>query len=764
MYSQNVIVCALVAAAGTSASSAGVFTWIGGTSGSWNDPANWAGPGGLYPRLVGDTVTISGSLDSATLDSNTALGHLNVLDGAAVYSGGNSLFVDGDVNLIGTSSSVSVTDTPALRDFDADNLLISGGVLAMYGGLAQIDESLTIDSPSGGAVLGVGTIEMNSTTGNLIVGKGGLWALGGSGPATTLFIDRTDSSTSRLDMSHPDADIIVWDGKTVHNKLPYTGALGGKISVSNANGSSRFISDEGFIAAPSSQISFGGIDQVETSRIDAPFVDSYGEINAYGKGRLVSPFVGLRGSGTIGKNAELAIDSAAMLWDSFTFTAAGPGAEIRFPQISSAVAVTGGTTVFDLGEDGEFDLDGGGFMEINIADGSSLEIYAGRLDTSSPEVFSGTLNVAGHFHAESYGPGQPRWASSGEINMDSGEITGRRFENTGTLSGRGTIGATVFNDGLVEAVDGTLFFDYLDFDGSDSDALSVVRAVQGDIVITVQDSGAFVPSKAKIYVGNGEGVQEVFEMNTGLTVWRDETAEGLLSRNSGFARFGRARISSAFESTGDSVITISGAGDHNEFEFFSGPATVNGDLEIRGNTRVWDDAQVAGNGMINSASTIKRFTLMDGASTGDVGLEIAGTFELGSQSEIDARAATGELTLQPTASFNIDVANDAASGEFDALQIAGDAELDGTLVVRWSTELGEAPVGETYTVLTADSVTGSFDDVDSSNLGVNRRAHVTVLPDSVEVLVTCLTDLNADGILDLADITIFVQDFQAGCD
>lgn len=213
---------ALVAAAGTTAS-AGVFTWTGGHLGDWNDPANWAGPGGLYPRLTVDTATISGVSNSANLMANTALGQLNVLDGASVYSSGHSLFVDGNV-FLGSGSSLSVTDTPALRDFDVDTLTLAGGTLAMYGGLAQIDESLVIGSQTGGAVLGVGTVEMNSTTGNLVIGKGGLWAMVGAGPETTLFIDRTDSSTSRLDWSDPESDIIAWDGKTVHNKLPYTGA------------------------------------------------------------------------------------------------------------------------------------------------------------------------------------------------------------------------------------------------------------------------------------------------------------------------------------------------------------------------------------------------------------------------------------------------------------------------------------------------------------------------------------------------------------
>jgi hypothetical protein len=50
--------------------------------------------------------------------------------------------------------------------------------------------------------------------------------------------------------------------------------------------------------------------------------------------------------------------------------------------------------------------------------------------------------------------------------MQGGEITGRRFISDGTISGRGVIDTTVHNDGLVEAIGGTLQFLDLDLDGT----------------------------------------------------------------------------------------------------------------------------------------------------------------------------------------------------------------------------------------------------------------------------------------------------------
>jgi hypothetical protein len=759
MNSRNAVVCALLAAAGSTAP-AGVFTWTGGVSGDWEDPANWSGPGGLYPRLTVDSATVSGHSETALLNSNVSLGLLNVLNGATVDTFNNRLFIDGDANIIGNGSVLTVTDSASLRDLDVDSLRIDGGILGMFGGIAQIDERVQVGGPNGGAIFGVGTVEMNSTTGDLeIVGQGGLWALGGGGDNPTLLIDRTDSSTSRLDWSHPDGSVVVWDGKTVHSRIPYTGALGGRISVSNSTGSSRFLSDEGFIATPSSLLAFSGTDDAYTARIEAPFVDSYGELSVSGRGRLEAMFVGLRGSGEIAEGALLVIDTPAMLWDSFSLAATGPNASVLFTEPNAAISVTGGATVFELGETGTFDLDGAGNMEISIADGSSLEILAGEIDTGA-EIFGGTLNIAGDLHIESYGWPQLGWVADGDINMQGGEITGRRFISDGTISGRGVIDTTVHNDGIVEAIGGTLQFLDLDLDGTpDYSGNGTTRAEQGDIVVTRNDLGGFLPTAGSLFVGDGNGPREVFEMNGGIALYENTQGAGLVSLNGGFARFGRARMESQFESMNDSVVTISGSGEHDGLEFVGGTATLGGVLEVRGNSFVWEDAQLSGGGTLYGASTVKRVALMDGSSTGDVAIDVAGAFELGAYGQNAAQASAAALTMRPTASFGVDLAGTAASGEFDAVQIAGDASVDGTLVVRWSADLGDAPVGQTYTVLTADSVAGSFDGVDFSDLGTNRRAHVTINPDSVEVLVTCLTDLNADGVLDLADINTFVDSF-----
>jgi hypothetical protein len=124
-----------------------------------------------------------------------------------------------------------------------------------------------------------------------------------------------------------------------------------------------------------------------------------------------------------------------------------------------------------------------------------------------------------------------------------------------------------------------------------------------------------------------------------------------VSLNGGFARFGRARMESAFESMNDSVVTISGSGEHDGLEFVDGTATLGGVLEVRGNSFVWEDAQLGGGGTLYGASTVKRVALMDGSSTGDVAIDVAGGFEFGAYGQNAAQASAAALTMRPTASL-----------------------------------------------------------------------------------------------------------------
>ncbi|USN99494.1 MAG: hypothetical protein H6810_02120 [Phycisphaeraceae bacterium] len=754
MHRNTAIACALIAAAGAAAP-AGIFNWTGGHNGLWNVDTNWSGPVGLYPSLTTDSATVSGNLASVNLEANTSLGLLNVLDGAIVYSAGHSLFINGDANIIGIGSSLSIGDTPALRDLDVDTLNIQAGVLAMYGGLAQIDENVAVGTSGG--ILGVGTVEMNSTTGNLVIQSGALWAVAGSGPGTTLAVTRTGTSTSKLDWTGANADILVWDGKTVDIQIPYTGPLGGDISVSSYGGNSEFHSTEGFIAGASSRLRFTG-EPSHLGKIIAPFIDSYGEVSVGGNGSIVSPLVALRGTGTIKADCFLNMASQGIIFNSFVMTADGDNTEIQFQGTSgAAMSVTGGVTVFDLGPTGTFDLDGIAPQDVNIASGSSLVLNVGRIDNAVTEEFNGTLNIDGLLHVENYLQGP--WANGGEIVLDGGSITGRALDNNGVITGHGSVESWVYNNGEIIADGGALVFDHLDLDGHDAPEVGVVRAQSGDVSITSPASDTIFPFTGSMFIGNGVGVREVVEMNFPISFREQDGVRASLELDGGFLRAKRVDFWGDLDVTEDSQVRSSGGGPVDRIAFDTGSvSTIDATLEVDGETWTTPGATFAGQGLLKGVSTVKTFYFQDGTNTSGVSVEAAGPINVIGNLFQAGEASVGGLTMKPTASLGVDLGSTEGEGWFDRYHAANTAHLDGTLVVNW-TGNGNAPLGENYTVVTAGSVEGSFNAVDFSGLGVNRRAIVTVAADHVDVMVTCVADLNGDGLLDLNDVTGFIDAF-----
>jgi len=92
----------------------------------------------------------------------------------------------------------------------------------------------------------------------------------------------------------------------------------------------------------------------------------------------------------------------------------------------------------------------------------------------------------------------------------------------------------------------------------------------------------------------------------------------------------------------------------------------------------------------------------------------------------------GDYTQTSAGGLTINLAGEPATGEFGILSITGNADLDGTLDV--DSLNGFIPtIGDTYTFLTADNVTGTFADVDSPyQLQLNYMptgVSVTVLPE-----------------------------------
>lgn len=743
---------ACVIAAGSATAHADIFTWFA-NSGMWENPAMWNGPAGQYPDSILDTATISGNTTSATLGQNLAIGTLNVINGADLNTAGNSIFVNADTIISGIGSLISISETPALRDFDTDTLTLDNdGLFVMYGGLAQFDEALHIHD---GGVLGAGTIEMNSTTGNLVLNEGVLWIRDGLGPHDTLRITRTDSSTSNLDWTDPVSSITVWEGKTIHNELPYTGSLGGHINLSGYDGTVRFISDHGFIAGPSSELNFSSGSALSAARIEAPFIDSYGLIDVNGYGVLDTPLAALRGEIEIGPDATLVLSSTLINFHSIDITSNGNNAIARFDMgHNGTINFKDGHSSIVMGPGSRFDLDGNLYVTVNIEDDATVWIEAEHLDAAPGTPFQGSLNIDGSLHLEPVN-GQNTLTNSGEINLDSGELTGRNLINDGMIRGTGLIEGHVTNNAEIIADGGTLQFGFVGMDGESG--TGILRAQTGDLVMNMQSNGGDHYFTGSIFVGDGVGIREVLNADVNLWVRDTDGIRGSLELNSGFVALNDFHTSGDMIVNGVSLLRVTGINAEDRISFSSGSiTTINGTLEADGDTWFVEGAQVNGTGTLDIVSTIKGIYFQDGADLGGVSLASSGGIYL--TDFFDSQASVQALTMRDTASLNTSMWYSQQQNQIvaDKLTVQDHAILDGTLVLTNYPET-DLPAGETLTILEAASIEGEFDTIDDSELGPNRRAFVTITDTTVEVFVTCFADLNADGETNFFDTSEFIN-------
>ena len=170
---------------------------------------------------------------------------------------------------------------------------------------------------------------------------------------------------------------------------------------------------------------------------------------------------------------------------------------------------------------------------------------------------------------------------------------------------------------------------------------------------------------------------------------------------------------------------------------YTGSELVTEPLEVR--LYSWDaDAQ-------SSITTITKASL-DASFVSDpnnVTFDPTGILELG-----------GNYTQLEFATLEIDLGG-TQSGEFDQLLVDGNVSLSGTLDVSLI-EAFEGAVGQTFDIITSNSVTGTFDNViapEGMNVQVNYSNSVVSLELTSEIL---LGDVNLDGVVNFLDISPFI--------
>jgi len=214
---------------------------------------------------------------------------------------------------------------------------------------------------------------------------------------------------------------------------------------------------------------------------------------------------------------------------------------------------------------------------------------------------------------------------------------------------------------------------------------------------------------AKILDGTNNALAG-FNNNTGAFTLA--SGAKLTTASSNFTNSGTVLVSSG------TTLTVGGTG--NSYNQSAGTTTVDGTLVGNGTTAI----SVTG-GRILGAGALKGNVSIGGGGT-------TPTINVGDSGKAGLLKITGTYAQLSTGTMNVSIGGTTVGTKFSQLQVSGTASLGGTLTA--AVVNGFTPtVGQTFTVLTASSVAGTFSN---STIAINSTEHFSVSYTSTGVVLT----------------------------
>ncbi len=416
------------------------------------------------------------------------------------------------------------------------------------------------------------------------------------------------------------------------------------------------------------------------------------------------------------------------------------GGQINGP---GELQATGGRALAGFGTiNAPIDFDGNAEL---IAEGGVLGVNGGIEDV-------GTIRVKSLASLSLGTPLNTTVTDSGLV-MEGGVLQGAAVTTASTdaaarsLRGFGTVSSTLLNSGFVEAIGGNLTFtnNASDWDGAAN--AGHLRASGGGN-LELSDNGTFAFGGSVIAVENSR----VFTSGFGLDF------------NPGSSLILTAAKYQSTSSTDIGGSVVIGAGAPSTIEvtnnfflsFETGSATtLNGDLELKNNNiLVKAGAQFSGPGALRVPDG--SHMVADNSADIDVLLDMQGTFRPGGFDGI-GRVEVQDFQLSPTSELFVELTGTSLNA-FDRVVASGDAIVDGYLNI--DIDGGFVPaLGNTFNIITANTVTGEFDFFDVSGVPAGLAFHIAYLPNAVQLQVVnkplLSADFDDDGDVDATDLAIW---------
>jgi hypothetical protein len=638
--------------------------------------------------LTGGTYIANGGNVTLPLGSS---GGIATLSAKVTEEGGSQILNSNNSNANGLNGLTSITSTGALT---------IGGVAFTDTGSFSNAGSLTI---LGGESFTVGSLTQIS---------------GGSLTAGTYVLDANLNLSGTAQTITANAATLTLAGGTIHNNSGSTNALAGlatntgKLTIGGASnnvsttaasfsnaGTLTINAGDSFTAAKLTQISgstlsggtfvLGGNLDLTTSGINITTNSSTltlqggtimsGATNALANLNTNSKSLTLAGSANFTTTGNFTNSGTMTINGGSTFAVISSGNLTNYH--STTKTLTGGT--YTVGGT----LSAAGLNIVIDAANITLNGTGKLVNSTSSANALGNLNTI---------------ASTGSLTLASNAnfSTVGSFSNSGTLTVNKGSQFTVTTGTLTNLSGGTLTGGTYTVGGT-----MQLPSANGGIASNAANL-TLTGSSAKILDGTSNALAG-FNNNTGtLTL---ASAATLTTSASNFSNSGTVVVSRG--------TTLTVGGTNNSYAQTAGTTTVDGTLMDAGTGAI-----IVTGGTIQGAGTLKANVSIGGGATinvGDAGR--AGLLKI-----------TGTYTQLSTGTMNVSIGGTTVGTQFSQLKITGVASLGGTLTAALVN--GFTPtVGQTFTVLTASSVAGTFSN---STIAINSTEHFAVSYTSTGVVLT----------------------------
>lgn len=663
----------------------------------------------------GNSITGSGPNQTLTL-SNTG----GFLGSGAI--GNNTLNIINNTSIVASGSAGISIDPPtgAGVGFDNNGTIRAGAgsqVTLQVGPIDNADGTILADA--GGTV----TFNNSTVTGGTIGGPG-------SG------LHRATSGSTFSNVTIPAGATL-----TIPNVATpvFTGALtlNGTVELASVGSTTWFVPSGNLVVSGSGQISMGN------SNGNSIRSNSAGERATFNNAG------GVRGSGGLGDNLLAVTNNTTIASVGSVGLRIDPPADANFINNATLQAESGSTLALQQGTydnaNGTIRSLAGGtvaFQSATINGGSLIGAAGADMTANGSALFSGvtiapdtTLRVPNAQIADL----RNGLTNNGTLRIDSiGSTTQLRVINDMTVTGSGTISLPSSTSVFTATVSGTRLTN------------------QGH---TIRGTGNLGNNFLSV-TNRGRVIADV--PSSPMTI-QPPTAGSFLNEEGGLVHLTTGNVvvsSGALTNVGGTVIINEGRLLDRQgapaYVQTAGTTIVNGELEVDSNALFLQGGTLAGAGtgtqgrvdsnVSNTGGVVAPGGVQgDGASPTGI-LTIEGTF---------TQSDPGELAIQIT---------DTTPGtDYDRLVVTGLATLGGTL--RITLAPGYTPViGDTFDVLTAPAINGSFNTVIVENEPFDLQANLETQLTRVRITIgeRCLGDYDRDGGLTPADVSAFFADFEEG--